>query len=102
MPRDSYRPCPECNRAKGVESTMGVGMSDHAIDVVRCTSCQAMSIGSVVVRARGRKASDDPNARRTIAKALRTKADSMRRQAAALALEADEYEREAATFDMAS
>ena len=99
MPRETYRACPECHRKKGVEGTMGVGTSDHAIDVVRCTACGAMSIGSVVVRAKGRRASDEPVVRQTIATALRNKADSKRREAASLTIDADECEREAAAFD---
>jgi uncharacterized Zn finger protein len=102
MPRESYRKCPECNRSKGVEGTMAVGTSDHVIDVVRCTACGAMSIGSVVVRTRYRKTSvvNEPEVRRSIAKALRAKADSLRRHAASLMLDADECEREAENFDV--
>ncbi len=83
MPRESYRPCPECKRKKGVEHRMlfGGGAEEFMLDVVRCTSCQACSIGNVVVRARGRRAWDEPIVRETIAKALRKMAERHRRDA---------------------
>lgn len=99
MGRESYRKCPGCGRAKGVEDTMLVGRSELTVRVVRCIACRCRSIGDVVVRAPGTRASDVPNVRATLVKALRSKAEQARREAADSLREADECEAEAARLE---
>jgi predicted sugar kinase len=70
---------------------------EHTVDVVRCTSCRARSIGNIVVRDLKLRR-DVPEVRAVIAASLRKRGAQQRREAELLS-QADECDAEAARWE---